>query len=136
MSTLDARTSRLVWRWCVAYTAMAPRDQRDRRRIELQDHLHESERAGHRGRSVLRAAAAGVPDDLTWSFGLGVMRLLRAFLTPVPYLVAATILPIQAAFYWGNRTGNSAHVATGISELAAVGCLALAGTAYLLRRRH
>ena len=135
-AVLDARSSRLVWRWCVAYTAIAPRDQRDRRRSELIDHLYESQRAGQSQRAVLGAALAGVADDVSWSVRLGALRVLRSFLTPLPYLIAAGILPVQAAFYWSNQTGHGADVATGISEIAAVACLALAGSIHLLRRRH
>src|ERR1044071_6425032 len=104
---LTARTSRMIWRWCVAYTVLAPREQRERRRDEILDHLFESERVGHRARSVLAAALAGLADDVSWASGVGLKRFARSFLTPVPYLVAAAVLPIQAAFYWGNRTGNS-----------------------------
>jgi hypothetical protein len=134
MTTLDARTSRMVWLWCVAYTTLVPREQRERRRIELRGHLHESERAGRGGRAVLGAAVAGIPDDVSWSFGLGLRRLARSFLTPLPYLVAAAILPVQGAFYWGARSGHIADVGKGISEVAAVACLALAGLAWLVRR--
>jgi len=135
-TVLDARSSRLVWRWCVAYTSIAPRDQRERRRTELIDHLYESQRAGQAQRAVLAAALAGAADDVSWSARLGVLRMLRSFLTPVPYLVAAGALPVWAAFYWGSQNGHGAHVATGISEISAVGCLAVAGSIYLLRRRH
>jgi hypothetical protein len=134
-TVLHARSSRLVWRWCVAYTSIAPRDQRERRRAELIHHLYESQQAGQPQRAVLGAALAGAADDVSWSVRLGVLRVLRSFLTPLPYLIAAGILPVWAAFYWGNQNGAGAHVATGVSELTAVGCLAIAGSIHLLRRR-
>ena len=133
-TAFEGRTSRVIWRWCVAYTAMAPREQRERRRIELSDHLRESERAGHRQRAVLGAAVAGIPDDVTWSFRLGLARLMRSFLTPVPYLVVAAILPVQGGFYWGNRSGHLAHVMMGVSSIGAAGCLALAALVWFVRR--
>lgn len=135
-AVLQERGSRIIWRWCVAYTSIAPREHRERRRSELIDHLYESQQTGQPQRAVLGAALAGAADDVSWSLQLGLLRLVRSFLTPVPYLIAAGVLPVQAAFYWGNKTGNSAHVATGISEIAAAACLALAGSIYLLRRRH
>lgn len=134
MTALDARASKMVWLWCVAYTTLVPREQRERRRIELRDHLHESERAGHRSRAVLGAALAGAADDVSWSCGLGLRRVARSFLTPLPYLVAAAILPVQGAFYWGARTGHTADLGKSISELAAAACLALAGLTWLVRR--
>jgi hypothetical protein len=133
---LTERARRAVWRWCIVYTALAPREQRDRRRTELAGHLYESQRAGQAGRQVVGAALAGAVDDVSWCVHLGIRRVLRAFGTPVPYLVLAGILPVQGAFYWGAQSGRVAHLGKSVSELAALACLLLAGSVHLLRSRR
>lgn len=132
---LSARSSRLVWRWCIAYTALAPAERRERRRAELHSHLWESEAAGQPRGAVLRAAARGAGSDLGWATAHSLRRLLRAMASPTPYLALAAALPIQAAFAWNAASDHTANLARGSSELAAVACLLIAGSLYL-RRRH
>jgi hypothetical protein len=124
MTTLTGSASRWAWRWCVVYTAIAPGQQRRRRREEIHSHLWESERTGHRQYDVLHASVRGMTADVTWATGAAVMRILRGLLTPAPYVVLAGACPIGA---WLVSAFASRQTAQPFETLGGVG-----GTPFLL----
>ena len=134
MTALTARTSRLVWLWCVTYTAVAPTEPRERRRGELRSHLWESEAARLPGSAVLFAAVRGLLDDLGWAVRSGVPRLGRSFGTPTPYVVLAPLFPIQAWIVSALTVGATAHLSESIGASGGGLMLALAGLVWLVRR--
>ena len=87
MSPLSRRSSRVVWIWCIAYTAVAAPTSRERRRGELRSHLWESEHAAMPAARIALAALRGVVSDLNWALSSGIPRLARSFGTPTPYIV-------------------------------------------------
>lgn len=95
MTSLQQRDVRLVWRWCLLYTALTPSAVRHRRRAEMLAHLWESEHTEQPARTVLAAAARGVPDDVTWLAGVMLAGLGRLMRVPMTYLVIALAFPIQ-----------------------------------------
>jgi hypothetical protein len=136
MSDLTYRSSRFVWRWCLAYTAPTPRAVRERRRAEMSNHLWESERAGLSPRHVMRAAMAGVRDDVGWAAGSGFAALARSFRTPTPYVVIAALFPIQGAISSGvTRYPLSSRLA-GLGWFGGMAMLCAAAVAWLLQRRR
>jgi len=89
---------RVAWLWCVAYTAVAPQDSRERRRGEISSHLWESQHARLSPRAVGWAALRGAGSDLVWAVTCGVPRLVRSFGTPTPYVALAPVFPIVVFF--------------------------------------
>ena len=134
MTTLTARTSRLVWLWCVVYTAAAPVEPRQRRRGELRSHLWESEAAKLPSSAVLFAAARGLFDDAGWAVRSGLPRLGRSFGTPTPYVALAPIFPVQAWAVSALTVGSVAHLSESIGAAGGGLMLALAGLVWLVRR--
>ena len=134
MSGLTYRSSRVVWVWCLAYTALATPPLRDRRRGELRSHLWESERAELRGRSVALAALLGAVHDVAWALSSGIPRLARSFGTPTPYIVLAPLFPAQAWIVTSLTVGHGAHVAGMTGVIGGGGMLLCAGMAWLWQR--
>jgi hypothetical protein len=128
------RAGRLVWWWCVAYTSVAPRESRERRRGEMRSHLWECERARLRPAAVAFAALRGAGSDLAWAVTCGVPQLVRSFGTPTPYIVLAPLFPIQAWIVSAVTLGSTASIAEGVGSLGGGLMLALAGGVWLLRR--
>ena len=132
---LAHRSSRVVWVWCLAYTALATPPLRERRRGELRSHLWESEAAELRGRSVALAALLGAVHDVGWALSSGIPRLARSFGTPTPYIVLAPLFPVQAWILSALTVSTAAaHLAEGIGALGGGVMLLFAGIAWLLQR--
>lgn len=136
MSPLARRSSRLVWTWCVAYTAMATPMARERRRGELRSHLWESEHAGIPGVAVAYAALRGLACDLVWALSSGIPRLGRSFATPTPYVALAPLFPLQGWLVSAATVGATAHIAQGLGVIGGGAMLALAGLAWAVQRRR
>jgi hypothetical protein len=136
MTVLTRRSSRLVWCWCVAYTAIATPAARQRRRDELRSHHWESERAALTTTAVVAAAARGVPDDVFWACSSGLPRLVRSFGTPTPYVALAPAFPIQAWVVSALSVGTTAHLGESIGMFGGMVMLAIAGIVWLVRRRR
>lgn len=134
MSPLARRSSRLVWSWCVAYTALATPPARERRRGELRSHLWESEHAGVPGVAVALGWLRGIASDLLWALSSGIPRLGRSFGTPTPYVVIAPLFPLQGWFVSAATVGATAHFAEGLGAIGGGAMLALAGVAWLWQR--
>jgi hypothetical protein len=133
MTAMTYRASRVAWLWCVAYTAVAPRESRERRRGEIHSHLWESERARLSPVAVGWAALRGCGSDLAWALTCGVPQLVRSFATPTPYVVLAPALPVQASIVSAFTVG-SAHVAESIGAFGGAAMLLVAGLIWLARR--
>ena len=134
MSPLTRRSTRAVWLWCVAYTALAAPPSRERRRGELRSHLWESEQATLRGRLVALAAVRGAVHDIGWAMSSGIPRLARSFGTPTPYVVLAPLFPVQAWIVSALTVGTVAHVAEGTGAIGGGVMLMFAGLAWLTQR--
>lgn len=138
MTTATGPVSRagvFVWRWCVVYTALAPRPARDRRRQEIRSHLWESAARGQSSRAVLSAAMRGMGDDLLWAASRGVPALFRSFGTPTPYVVLAPAFPIQAWIVSAMvETGAAPHLSESLGAIGGGAMLVLAGLVWLIRR--
>jgi hypothetical protein len=134
MSSLARRSTRLVWIWCLAYTAVATPPARERRRGELRSHLWESEHMALPAAAVALAAMRGTAHDITWALSSGIPRLARSFGTPTPYIVLAPLFPIQAWVVSAVTIGTAAHVAEGLGSIGGAAMLALAGAAWLRQR--
>ena len=136
MTTLTYRASRLAWLWCVAYTAVTPREPRERRRGEIRSHLWESESARCPAWTVAVAAARGVLSDVSWAASVGVPRFVRSFATPTPYVAAAPLFPIQA---WVVSATVSTQTAGPYEFLGMAGggaMLVMAAVVWLVGRRR
>jgi len=136
MSPLARRSSQLVWAWCVAYTAVATVPARERRRGEIRSHLWESEHQPLPGAAIVLAAVRGVVHDLGWALASGVPRLGRSFGTPTPYIVIAPLFPIEGWIVSALTVGRVAHLGEFIGMTGGGSMLALAGAAWLVRRRR
>lgn len=134
MTAVTYRASRLVWMWCVAYTSIAPRESRERRRGEIRSHLWESEQATLRPAAVMLAAIRGSGSDLVWSLSRGVPQLVRSFATPTPYVALAPAFPIQGWLVSAVTVGSTAHFAESLGALGGGAMLAIAGLIWLVRR--
>lgn len=134
MTAMTYRSSRLVWLWCVAYTAVAPREWRERRRGELRSHLWESERARVSPTAVAVAALRGAGSDVAWALARGGPQLARSFGTPTPYVVLAPAFPIQAWIVSSMTVGATAHVAESLGAIGGAVMLLVAGLMWLARR--
>ena len=126
--------TRVAWLWCVAYTAVAPRDSRERRRGEIQSHLWESEHARLSSLAIVWAALRGVGSDLVWALTCGVPRLVRSFGTPTPYVALAPVFPIQAWIVSALTVGSTAHISEALGAGGGGVMLAIAGLIWLARR--
>ena len=126
--------TRVAWLWCVAYTAVAPRESRERRRGEMRSHLWESEQARLSPIAIAWAALRGAGSDLVWAVTCGVPRLVRSFGTPTPYVVLAPAFPIQAWIVSSVAVGSAAHMAESIGAAGGGVMLAIAGLVWLARR--
>jgi hypothetical protein len=131
---MSYRASRVAWLWCVAYTAVAPRDRRERRRGEIRSHLWESEQAHLSPLAVGWAALRGVGSDLLWAVTCGVPHLVRSFATPAPYVVLAPAFPIQAWIVSSVTAGSTAQLAQSVGAAGGGALLAVAGLIWLARR--
>jgi hypothetical protein len=127
-------TSRVVWGWCLTYTAVAPPSARQRRRGEIRSHLWESEDAGLPPWAVLLAAVRGVLADLGWALTRGIPHVVRSFRTPTPYVALAPAFPIQAWIVSATTAGATAHLAEGIGAMGGGVMLAVAGLVWALSR--
>ena len=136
MTGLTHRSSRVVWVWCLTYTALATPPLRERRRGELQSHLWESERAELRARSIALAALLGAVHDVAWALSSGIPRLARSFGTPTPYIVLAPLFPVQAWIVSALTVGSVAHIAEGTGAIGGGVMLLCAGLAWLLQRKR
>jgi len=134
MSPLARRSSRIVWVWCVAYTAVATVPARERRRGEIRSHLWESEQLPLSPAAVVLAMARGVLQDLGWALASGIPRLGRSFGTPTPYIVLAPLFPIEGWIVSALTVGWTAHVGEFVGMTGGGAMLALAGVAWLVRR--
>lgn len=134
MTATTHRASRVVWLWCVAYTAVAPPESRERRRGEIRSHLWESERARLSPLWIAFAAARGAGSDLVWAASCGLPQLVRSFATPTPYVVLAPAFPIQAWIVSALTLGPAAHLAEMVGMLGGVAMLAVAAVVWLARR--
>jgi hypothetical protein len=126
--------TRVAWIWCVAYTAVAPRDSRERRRGEIRSHLWESEQALLSPMSVAWAALRGSASDVQWAVTCGVPRLVRSFGTPTPYVALAPVFPIQAWIVSALTVGSTAHIAQTVGAGGGGIMLAIAGLVWFARR--
>ena len=135
MSPLTQRSSRIVWVWCVAYTALATPPLRERRRGELRSHLWESEHARLSGRHVMLAALQGIVHDVGWALASGIPRLARSVGTPTPYIVLAPLFPVQAWILSALMvSATAAHIAEGVGAAGGGAMLACAGLLWLVQR--
>lgn len=134
MTTLSRRSSRAVWVWCVAYTALAAPRSRERRRGELLSHLWESEWSHIPSWRVASAAFRGAVSDVVWALSSGVPRVARSFGTPTPYVVLAPLFPVQAWIVSALTVGTSARIAEGMGAIGGGVMLLCAAMAWLLRR--
>jgi len=125
---------RVAWLWCVAYTAVAPQDSRERRRGEISSHLWESQHARLSPRAVGWAALRGAGSDLVWAVTCGVPRLVRSFGTPTPYVALAPVFPIQAWIIASLTIGSTANIAESVGAAGGLAMLAVAGLIWLVRR--
>lgn len=133
---LSRRSTRIVWGWCLAYTAVAAPASRDRRRGEMRSHLWESEHAGRCGWALALAASRGAVHDLGWALGSGLPRVVRSFTTPTPYVVLAPAFPIQAWIVSATTAGTVAHPFEAVGA-AGGGCMLLvAGLAWMWQRHR
>jgi hypothetical protein len=130
-----AQPVRLVWWWCIAYTALAPSVARRARREELRSHLWESECAGQAPRAVMWAALRGSLHDLTWAGARGIPAVGRSFGTPTPYVVLAPLFPVEGWIVSALYVGHTAHVGAGIGSAGGCTMLLIAGLIWLARRR-
>ena len=128
------RASRLAWLWCVAYTAVAPRPSRERRRGEIRSHLWESEQADLSPIAVGWAAVRGAGSDLVWAVTCGVPALVRSFATPTPYVALAPAFPIQGWIVSSFTAGATANVSQTLGAGGGGLMLAIAGLIWLARR--
>ena len=134
MSPLARRSSRIVWVWCVAYTAVATPMSRERRRGEIRSHLWESEHLPLPAAAVALSAVRGVLHDVGWALASGIPRLGRSFGTPTPYIVLAPMFPVEGWIVSALTVGRVAHIGEFIGATGGGAMLALAATAWLLRR--
>ena len=134
MSPLARRSSRAVWVWCVAYTAVATVPARDRRRGEIRSHLWESEHLPLPAVAVVLAAVRGVLHDVGWALASGIPRLARSFGTPTPYIVLAPMFPIEGWIVSALTVGRVAHIGEFVGATGGGAMLALAAVAWLVRR--
>ena len=134
MTAIAYRASRIAWLWCVAYTAVAPRDRRERRRGEIRSHLWESEHAHLSPLAVGWAALRGSGSDLLWAATCGVPQLIRSFATPTPYIALAPVFPIQGWIVATVATGATASFAESLGAIGGMVTLAIAGLVWLVRR--
>jgi urease accessory protein UreF len=126
----------LPWAWCLAFTATLPREARQRRRDEMRSHLWESREAGLATRSVGWASLRGAADDVLWAISQWARAIGRQLKTPTPYVVAAVILVVQAAFAWNAAASWLEHDVQGGSLLAAMALLVVAASVAAVRRRR
>jgi hypothetical protein len=133
---LTARSSRVLWLWCVAYTAATPREVRHRRRAELRSHLWECEHAGLPSRAVMWAAVRGAFDDIAWTVRCGALGLVRSFTTPTPYVVLAALMPIQAWLVSSFNDSGPAQISQGVGGFGGPAMLLLAGAAWWVQRQR
>ena len=131
---MSYRASRLAWLWCVAYTSVAPRERRERRRGEIRSHLWESEQERLSPLAVARAAVRGSGSDLLWAVACGVPQLVRSFGTPSPYVVLAPAFPVQGWIVSSLTVGSTAHFAESLGAVGGGAMLAVAGLIWLARR--
>lgn len=134
MTAMSHRSSRLVWLWCVTYTAVAPHEPRDRRRGEIRSHLWESEQARLSAVAVLLAAVRGVGADVLWSATRGVPPLVRSFATPTPYVALAPAFPVQAWIVSSVAVGSTAQASQTVGVIGGAAMLLIAGLIWLARR--
>jgi hypothetical protein len=134
MTAMSYRASRLAWLWCVAYTAVAPIEPRERRRGEIRSHLWESEQARLSPLAVGWAALRGCGSDLLWAVTCGVPQLIRSFATPTPYVVLAPVFPIQAWIIASVTVGSTAQRAESVGAAGGGALLAIAGLIWLVHR--
>jgi len=134
MSRLARRSSRIVWVWCVAYTAIATVPARQRRRGEIRSHLWESEHLPLSPSAVVLAAVRGVAHDVGWALASGIPRLGRSFGTPTPYIVLAPMFPIEGWIVSALTVGRVAHAGEFLGATGGGTMLTLAGFAWLVRR--
>jgi len=135
VTALSQPASRCVWLWCVAYTAVAPREPRGRRRDEIRSHLWESEHARLPQWVVAVAALRGIGHDVLWAATRGLPQLVRSFATPTPYVVLAPAFPIQGWIVSTLVIGHTAQVSESIGAFGGGGMLLLAGLVWLAGRR-
>ena len=134
MTAMTYRASRLAWLWCVAYTALAPPESRERRRGEIRSHLWESEQAKLPPPAVGWAALRGAASDVTWAVMTGVPQLVRSFATPTPYVALAPLFPVQAWIVSSVAAGATARFAESLGAAGGGAMLAVAGLIWLARR--
>ena len=134
MSPLTRRSTRFVWAWCIAYTAVAAPVSRERRRGEIRSHLWESEHASIPAAALAFAAVRGVLHDLGWALGSGIPRLARSFGTPTPYVVLAPLFPVQAWIVSALTVGTVAHLAEATGAVGGGTMLVFAAIAWLAGR--
>ncbi len=135
MSALESRASRVVWAWCLAYTAVALGEPRRRRRGEILSHLWESERAGITTSRVLRSALAGAAADLSWTVAGAARSASRSVREPGVHLALAAVVTVQSAFLWGWTSARATHLVQAGSTAAAGLLLVAGGVVYLRGRR-
>jgi hypothetical protein len=134
---VDPRVStRLVWCWCVAYTAVAPAPSRDRRRAELRSHLWEFERAGLPARALCSAAVRGLVSDVAWALATRTSWLATAARAPSFYVVLAALFPLQGAVASAVLPGGQAGRLEAVGAVGGPALLVAAGVAWLIERRH
>jgi hypothetical protein len=136
MTALAYRASRLAWLWCVAYTAVTPRDTRDRRRDEIRSHLWESEAVRLPSRTIAFAALRGVHHDLAWAAGNGVARFVRSLAGPTPYVATAPLFPIQGWVVSGTVSARTAGPYELLGMVGGGAMLAVAAVVWLLGRHR
>lgn len=136
MTQLQPRVNRAAWFWCLAYTAVVPREPRTRRRAEIRNHLWESDAAGFRPVAVIRATVAGMLDDLGWAAAGAARGLQQLLRTPVLYLAGAALLTVQAAFAWNGVSGRTSHEVQAWSTVGSVALVVAGGIVSVLRRRR
>jgi hypothetical protein len=135
VSALESRASRVVWAWCLAYTAVALGEPRRRRRGEILSHLWESERAGITPSRVLRSALAGAASDLSWAAATAARTASRGVREPGVHLGLAALVTVQSAFLWGWTSARTTHLVQAGSTAAAGLLLVVGGVVYVRGRR-
>lgn len=134
MTAISYRATRIAWLWCIAYTAVAPRESRERRRGEIRSHLWESEHSHLSGAAVVLAAARGALHDVGWVAARGLPALGRSFGTPTPYVALAPAFPIQAWIVSSVTTSAVAHPFEGLGAFGGGVMLVAAGLVWVIRK--
>ena len=136
MTSLTHRSSRMAWLWCVAYTALVPARERERRRREVTSHLWEAEQQRISSRRIAGATIRGVIDDLGWVSVSTCRAFAHSLTTPLPYVTAAGLVTVGGAFSSSILSSQRSGDLELASVIASPALLAIAGILWLANSRR